>query len=158
MTERKRKSSNQLFQVFVEFSFELRYLGGDHGAAVGLVPVVSKVFLMVVFSDIELIELGNCGDDWFVPYSGFGDLLDGFFYNPLLFFGVVVNSGAVLGADIPALTVEGGGVVDGEEDVEDVFGWDNLRIECDLNDLGVAGSPIADGLVAWIFDVAAGVP
>ena len=67
------------------------------------------------------------------------------------------DGGAVLGADIVALAVEGGGIVDGEEDVQQVGVRDAGRVEGDLHDLGMTGATGADLLVAGVGGGAAGI-
>lgn len=67
------------------------------------------------------------------------------------------DGGAVLGAHVVALTVEGGGVVNGEEDVEQGGERQGGRIERDLHHLGMAGAAAAHGLVAGGGHVAAAV-
>src|SRR5205085_9970809 len=75
--------------------------------------------------------------------------------NALLFWRVIEDRGAVLRADVCALPVECGRVVDGEEDFEQFFVGDDLRVVSDLDGFGVAGRARADLLVAWARDVPA---
>src|SRR5690606_1929457 len=67
------------------------------------------------------------------------------------------DGGAVLGALIGALPVEGGGVVNGEEHGEQVPVADHRRVKGDLYHLRVAGVPLADGTVGRIGALAPGV-
>src|SRR5690606_37186442 len=67
------------------------------------------------------------------------------------------DRGAVLRADVVALTVLGGGVVDGEEDPQQVAVADDLWVEGHLHHLGVAGLAGAHLLVGGVGYVAAGV-
>ncbi len=69
----------------------------------------------------------------------------------------VEDSGTVLRPHIRALTVEGGGVMDGEEDVQQVGKGDDGRVESDFDDLGVAGETGAYLLVGGVGFVPAGV-
>ena len=67
------------------------------------------------------------------------------------------DGGAVLGADIVALAVEGGGIVDGEEDVQQVGVGDAGRVKGDPHNLGMTGATGADLLVAGVGGGAAGI-
>jgi hypothetical protein len=62
---------------------------------------------------------------------------------------------AVLGADIGALPVDLGRVVDLPVDPQEIPERDPLRVEGHLTDLGVAGGARADLLVSRVSDVAA---
>src|SRR5580704_14709726 len=64
---------------------------------------------------------------------------------------------AVLAADVEALAVTGGRIVDSPERLEQLRVADPGRVEPHLDRLGVAGAVSADPLVAGVRDVAAGV-
>jgi hypothetical protein len=64
----------------------------------------------------------------------------------------------VLGPDVVALAIESGGVMDLEKDLQQLLERDNVRIEFQLDDLGVACLAAANLLVAGIDEIAAGVP
>ena len=70
---------------------------------------------------------------------------------------MVEDDGAVLRAGVGALPVQRRRVVRGEEDVEEVAVADDVGVEVDLDDFGVAGAPGADGVVRRVLDVAAHV-
>ncbi len=75
-----------------------------------------------------------------------------------LLLGVVIEDDrAVLRADVGALPVLGGRIVDREEHIQEVAVGDHRGIEADLHHLGVAGAAAADLLVARMVDVAAGI-
>ena len=67
------------------------------------------------------------------------------------------DRGAVLRADVVALLIRRGRIVQAEEEVEDVVVRDLRRIEDDLDGLGVAGAAALHVLVARIRERAAGV-
>ena len=67
------------------------------------------------------------------------------------------DRGAVLRADVVALPVRRGRIVEAEEEVEDVAVRDLRRIEDDLDGLGVAGAAGFHVLVARVRECAAGV-
>ena len=68
-----------------------------------------------------------------------------------------VDAGPILRSAIAALAVEGGRVVGGEKDRQQVVERDHLRIEGDLDDLRVARTPGAHLAVGRVDDVAVGV-
>ncbi len=63
----------------------------DHGAAVSLVGVSGKVFLVKIFGDIKLLEGGDLSYDRVVPDPCCGDLPDNLFSSLFLFLIVVKN-------------------------------------------------------------------
>src|SRR4249920_4089076 len=65
---------------------------------------------------------------------------------------------AVLAAEIEALAVAGGRIVDPPERLEQLRVADLGRVEPDLDRLGVAGAVPADPLVGRVRDVPAGIP
>ena len=73
----------------------------------------------------------------------------------LLLGAVIEDDRAVLRADVVALPVLGGRIVDREEHVQQVAELTTFGIEGDLHDLGMAGVAAADLLVGRIVDVAA---
>ncbi len=136
---------------------ELGDFGGDDHHAVGLEAVVLEVLLVVLLRRVEGGQRGDLGDDGVLPQPLLGQGGDGLARDTLLLGRVEEDGGAVLGADVGALAVEGGGIVDREEDLKDVFEGDAGGIEGELDDLGVARGAGADGLVGGMGIVAAGV-
>src|SRR6516225_11527433 len=70
---------------------------------------------------------------------------------------MVEDRRAVLAAEVEALAVSGGRIVDPPERLEQLRVADLGRVEPHLDCLGVAGAPPADPFVAGVRDVAAGV-
>jgi hypothetical protein len=68
---------------------------------------------------------------------------------------VIKDSRAVLCANVCALAVWRGRVVDGEEDIEQVAKRDDGWIEFDLHSLGMTRVPAADCAVGGVVDMAA---
>jgi hypothetical protein len=124
---------------------ELRHLRRDHGAAVALRGVAPEVALVIAFGREELAVRHDLRDDGVVPDGGgvplraLGRLALG--------FGVDEDDAAVLRALVVPLAVLRRGIVDGEEDLEQLGVRDHARIEGDLHDLRVAGRLVADLLV-----------
>jgi len=112
---------------------------------------------VVVFGGVEGFEGDDFGDDGVGPQVLGFQVLDSFFGDGFLLLGVVEDGGAVLGADVVALAVEGGGVVDGEEDVQEDSVGDMSGVKGDAHDLGVTGVPGADLLVGGINVGTAGI-
>src|SRR4051794_34174105 len=92
-------------------------------------------------------------DDLAGPQSGGVDVRDRLARDPLLLGVEVVDRRAVAGADVVALAIPRRRVVDLEEELEDVAVGDLLRVEDDLDRLGMR-AVVAVGRVG---DVAAGV-
>lgn len=118
--------------------------------------MVGEVVLVVGLGRPEGGRLGDLGDDGIGVGTGqFGDHGLG---RRLLLHRMPKDGGSVLRADIVALAVEGGRVVDGEEDGEQVGVADHGRIETDLHGFGVTSAAGADlfvgGLIVLPADVA----
>src|SRR5918997_215600 len=120
---------------------ELRDLRRDHDLAIRLVRVVPVVLLVVVLGDVERLERRHLGDYGVVPDALGLDLRDELLGDAALLLVVVEDRGSVLRPDVGALPVQRRGVVDGEENLQDLPERDRLRIERDLNDLRVSRSP-----------------
>ena len=138
---------------FAEFGYLRRY----YKLAVDLLRVGGEVVLMVVFGGVEGTEGLEFGDDGGGPELAGGNVGDDGLGLDLLVGGVVEDGRAVLRADIGALTIGGGGVVDGEEDFEQVGVADGGRIKGDLDGLSVAGKPGAHLLIGRIGAITADV-
>ncbi len=110
---------------------------------------------MVILCREELFQRGDLRDDSLL------ELFLGLLQGDLCFFflGCVVekDDGPVLGAVIRALGVQRGWVMDFPEDLQDLGVRDDLGIEGDLNDLGMASGPITDLFVGWVWGMSSGV-
>ena len=127
---------------------ELGDLRRDHRHAIRLEGIVGEVFLVVILSHIELVELCHLGDDGLVPNVLLVQLLDELLCGGLLFVIVIKDGGTVLCAGIGSLAVERGGVVDPKEYVQDVLVGYDLRVELDLYGFCMPGPSGADVAVA----------
>lgn len=136
-------------------NFDFLEFGGDDGLAVGGPGVVGEVVLVVVFGFVKGACFFELGDDGVAENVVLGELVHegpgGLFF----FFVVVEDDGAVLGAHVRALSVEGGGVVDGEKDLQEILVADEVGIVGDLNDFGVAGTSAGHFAVGGVGGVAA---
>ena len=112
---------------------------------------------MVVLAAVEGFEWDDLGDDAVLPGVGGVELRDVGFGDALLVVVGVEDGGAVGGADVRALAVEGGGVVDGEEDAEELAVGEARGIVDDLDGLGVVGGLGGDVVVVRGVGGAAGV-
>ena len=100
---------------------ELGDLRRDHRLTIRLVGVVGEVFLVIIFGHVEFVELGHFGHDGLVPDVLVVQLLDGFLGNLLLFIVVIEDRGTILRADIIALAIHRGRIVDGKEDIQNIL-------------------------------------
>lgn len=136
-----------------KFTNEPFVLSPEGSADVTSVPgIFFKVVLVIVFGGEKFFCFFDFGDDGPVEEllrPGFG------FFGDLFLFGRMgVDCRAVLGADIGALAVERGGVVDFPEKVEDFFVGDDFGIEFDADDFGVSGKAAADIAVGGVGEYA----
>ncbi len=136
---------------------ELGHLGGDDELAVALARVARKVLLVVILGGEEGLEGQHLGDDRVRPEAFICKFVDDGIGSSGLFGQGGEDGGAVLRAHVVALAVEGGGVVDGEEDVQDIGVGDLRGVKGDAHHLGVPGVPGAHLLVGGVGGVAAGI-
>jgi hypothetical protein len=117
--------------------------GFDFGAVadedVGVVGIFQGVILVVVFAGVEGLQGRDLGDDGVGEGVVGGELRDVGFGDALLVGGVEEDGGTVGGSFVGALAVEGGGVVDGEEDAEELAVGDAGGVEDDFDGFGVVG-------------------
>src|ERR1700694_49759 len=151
---RARSLGLQLFEIFAP---ELRHLGRDHGAAIGLVGIAAVVLPVVLLGRIERGERHDLRDDRVIEYVLRLELAHDFLGHATLLVVMIEDRRAILCPHVATLRVEGSRIVESEEHPEQVAITDDRGIEGDLHDLGVAGRAGAHGLIARIGDVAAGV-
>src|ERR1044072_3133547 len=108
---------------------ELRDLGRDDGAAVGLRGVPLEVVLMVVLGRVELVEWHDLCDDGRVPHARGRHLCDDLLGRLALLGAMVEDRRAVLRAHVRALTVQGRRVVYGGEEFQKFSGGYRRRVE-----------------------------
>lgn len=123
--------------------------------AVAMMGVFGEVVLVILFGGVEVFEGLDPGDDLSLqPFLHLG----GHFLGDLsLFFVLVEDGGTVLTAEIGSLAVEGGGVVDGVEDLQQVPVADLAIVVEYFDHFGVAGGVGADFFVGRVCNVAVGV-
>ena len=105
---------------------------------------------MIVLGGIEGLQGNDLGDDGVGPEGCIGKLFDDGGGGLLLGGSGKKDGRTVLGAHVSALTVEGSGVVDGEEDVQQVSVGDDGGVEGDPDGLGVTGDAGADELIRGV--------
>lgn len=113
--------------------------------------------LVIFLGGVENVEGKQLGDDGTGPEMRLAHFAEDSFGLGLLGSVGVKNGGTVLTADIRALTVEGGGVVYGEKDVQQVRVGDHSRVEGDADALGMAGQAGADLLIGRRGTMSAGI-
>ena len=122
---------------------ELLLEGVDFGAVadqdVGVVGVVQGIVLVVGLGVVEAFEGSDLGDDGLVEDVGGIELGDVGGADFALLVVDVEDRGTVGGADVGALAVESGGVMNGEEDLEELAVGDFGGVEDDFDGFGVAG-------------------
>jgi len=136
---------------------EGRDLGAVADHDVRVVGIFEGVVLVVVFGAVEAFERDDLGDDLVLPGVRGIELRDVSGGDALLVVVGVKDGGAVGGADVVALAIEGGGVVDGEEDAEELAVGESRGIVDDLDGLGVVGGLGGDVFIVRGFGGAAGV-
>ena len=100
---------------------ELGYLRRNHCHTVRLVWISGKVLLVIIFCHIERVQWDDFGNDGIVKDLLCLKLLDHTLCNILLFLVVLKDRRAVLRADVRTLAVERGGIVDAEENIQQVL-------------------------------------
>jgi hypothetical protein len=138
-----------------EFFAQFGELGVDDHLAIGLVGVVAVIILLFGFGFVEMLKRDELGDNGIGPE--FGDLGHGAFGDLLLLGAGIKDDRAVVGANVIALAVEGGGVVDGPKNVEDVGVGNNGGVVLDAHGFGMAGGAARDLLVGGVGDVTASI-
>ena len=93
------------FEFIDEFLSKLRHLWCYYRRTVGLVRIVGKIFLVIIFRRPEFIERRYLGHDRVVINAFGGDLGDDIFGGFPLFFGMIKNCGAVRCPDVVSLPV-----------------------------------------------------
>src|SRR6185369_15459901 len=126
----------------------------DGGCAAG-VAMLLEVTLVVLLGPVERGRGGDLRDD--LPLARLLLCITGCDRGFLLAGVMVEDRRAVLAAEIQALAVAGGRIVDLPENLQQFRVADLGRVEPHLDRLGVAGAVPADLSVAGVGDVAAGV-
>jgi hypothetical protein len=112
---------------------------------------------MIVFRNIKLFERADFGYILPTPQSRlfrFRNRFEGDFFLPFI---VIKNHGAILRADIIALSVKRRWVVRMSKHIKDFSEGNFLRVKGNLHDFGVSRCALADLLVSRIFNRAAAV-
>ena len=143
-TSEVRSQALLRFQQPREALPQLRHLRVHHQQAVRLVRVRPLVALVVVLRLPEPRQRRHLRDDRAGPGLPRVPLSDRGLGLPLLFGRVVEHDRAVLRPHVVPLPVECGGVVQREEDVQQLAVRDDRGVEGDLDDLGVPGRAGAD--------------
>src|SRR6266545_836998 len=112
---------------------------------------------MIILSHVELIEFCHFGDNGSIPNFLSVQILDQFLGNLLLFLVMVEDGGAILCPSVRALTVQRGGVMDGEEHVQQIPVGNDIRVKVDLHNFSMTCIAIANGAIGGVVHVAAGI-
>ena len=95
---------------------------------------------MIVLGRIKIRNRCHFRHDRIAPQTGFVQRGNGLLGDGLLLRRVIEDGGTILRPDICALPVEGGGIVNGEEHVQNVLEADDVVIERDLHHFSVTGA------------------
>jgi hypothetical protein len=134
---------------------ELEELRIDDEEAVGRVGILFEVVLVILLCPVKGLERNDFGGDRLAEFyllrllGGHGE--------PLLLRSFVEDDRAILRADVGALLVEGGRIMDVPKNIEQLLIGDFRRVVGDPDDFGVAGLVAADILVGRVHGMAAGV-
>src|SRR5689334_125280 len=148
---RESATGGLLLQAVHVLLAELRDLGLDHEAAVRIAAAHAlEVVLVVGLGHVERALGDDLGHDG--PREGLVALESRHHFpgDALLLGGAEEDRRTVLSAHVVALAVRRRGIVDGEEDAEQLLVGDLRRIEGDANDLRVARGAAAYFLVRGI--------
>jgi hypothetical protein len=133
--ERGLRSGRHFFGVLPP---QLRHLGGNHELAVGVSGVACEEVLVIGVGGKEGGEGLHLGDDGRTPVAARIEFADEGLCGGVLGGGVVEDHGAVLGADVGALTVHSRGVMGRKEDGEEVAVGEAGGVKGDVDDFRVA--------------------
>src|SRR5450755_2005264 len=137
-------------QQIVEALAEFRDFRRDDQLAIRLFAMQLEVVLMVIFRLVEFLERFHLGDDLAVPFVTVGAFLYRLFDRRLLLRRAIERYRAILLADIVALAIERGRIVDGEERLQHDIAADDMRIERDLHHFGMSRVAVGYLLVGRI--------
>ena len=117
-----------------------------------------QIALVIFFRAPKLRGRLDLGHDWSIKFAALSYFLLRLFGRGFLFRRMIENHGAVLGADIRALSIQSRRIVVRPENVEELIVIDLGRIEFQLNNLSVASVIAANIFVARIVFVSARIP
>src|SRR5581483_1595468 len=136
---------------------ELRHLRRNHELAIRLLGITLEVLLVIALGQVELRRRRDLGHDRRRKRLVGGEFADELLGLLLLRPGVVEDRGAVLRADVVALAVGRGGIVDGEKYLQQLAIRDDRRIVGDAHHLGVACVALAHARVSRVRRISARV-
>ena len=105
--------SSQFFTIILP---QFSDFWSDYYLTVGLSRVLSEVALMVILCSVKGCEGNYLRDYWSIPSAGGFDFPDNLFRDLFLFAISVEDYGTILRSHVSALTVQCGGIVNGEEE------------------------------------------
>src|SRR5437660_2094668 len=110
----------RLLQSIRKLLAELRDLRRNDGATIARGGILAEVILVVLLPAVERRERSDLRHDGSPPDPGFLDLPDDLLRRRLLFSGMGGDGGTILRSLVRPLPVQGGRIVDREEDPEEV--------------------------------------
>lgn len=112
---------------------------------------------MITLGRIEYAERGNLGDNRVVPHMIGRQLGYHFVGGLLLLGGIIEDRGTILRSDIRPLPVERGGIMNGEEHIEQIAVGDHFGVERYLHRLGMSRFSGADLFVGGVQGFSPGI-
>ena len=122
--------------------------------AVGILGIVSEIVVMVILSLEKVAQWTHFGND--VIDKILLQIPDHLLNVLFLLRTRVEYTTAVMRPYVVALSVQLGRVVHGEEYLEEDAAWNDLGVECDLDNLSMAGALSTNLLVGWVFHMTTG--
>jgi len=123
--------------------------------AVGILRIVREVVVVVILSLEKSAQRTHFSDDVIdkillqIPYHMLNVLF--------LLRTRVENTTAVMRPYVVALSIQLGRVVHGEEYLKEDAAWDDLGVECYLDNLSMASALSTNLLVSWVFHMTTGI-
>ena len=152
-----RTELSPLLELFEELLAKLSHFGLNDNLAVGLTAVACEVVLVVILGSIEYVKGRNLCHNRILPDSGGFDFADHLFSHLLLLRRMIEDDRPILSADIGALTVERGRIVNRERlALSRKLSKAGSKVK--LYDLGVPGVAAANLAIGGILHGTAGVP
>lgn len=140
-----------------EFLAEFRNFRCDHNLTVSLVWVAGEVILVVVLGGEEFLERFDLCDDLGIPNAQGLEIRNDLKCGLALRFRMVKDDAAVRFANIIALPVQRGWIVNREEHLENFLERGHARVEIDLDHFGVTGGFATHLTVGRVGLVTAGI-
>lgn len=123
--------------------------------AVGILGIVSEVVVVVILSLEKVAQWTHFSDD--IIDKILLQISDHMLNVLFLLWAHVEYTTSVMRPNVVALSVQLSRVVNGEEYFEEDAAWDDLGVECYLDNLSMACALSTNLLVGWVFHMTTGI-